>query len=167
MPGPETPPPAQPIGSRAEFVAALHAALAQALQRRARSMVWVDADFAGWPLDDPAWLRTLTEWIRLPARQLVLVGHSFDHVVRRRSRFNTWHRLWSHAVFGCVPQEGVDDELPCLLVVQGGPTVRLVDAERWRGHSEADPAVARLWGERVDALLQRCVPALPATTLGL
>ena len=60
-PCPSAPAPTGAIDSRGAFEASLHEALAAALAQRARRMVWVDPDFAGWPLDDAVWLQRLIE----------------------------------------------------------------------------------------------------------
>jgi hypothetical protein len=156
----------QTIASRSAFVAALHDAIAQALARRARRMVWVDADFADWPLDDPQLLQRLTDWLRLPQRQLQLLGADFEGV-RRRARFTACYRLWSHAISAHGPAQDDAAMLPCLLLADDTLLVQLLDKSRWRGWATTEPPELRAWRERTDALLQRSVPAFAATTLGL
>jgi hypothetical protein len=154
------------IDSRAEFVAALHEAVALALARRARRMLWVDADFAEWPLDDTTLLARLTQWLRLPQRQLVLLALHYDDV-RRRARFVAWYRLWAHAVAAYSPAAEDAVALPCVLLAEGATSVQLVDPVHWRGWITASAVQERQWRERLDALLQRSMPAFAATTLGL
>lgn len=157
----------RPIDSRADFVAAVHDAVDQALARGARRMLWGDKDFAEWPLDDPALLQRLTHWLRLPQRQLLLLAHDFDGLVRSRARFVAWYRLWSHGVGACSPAPDEPLELPCVLLAEGTVLVHLLDPERWRGWVATDAALLRQWRDQIDALLQRSAPAFPATTLGL
>ena len=159
---------ASAIVSRRDFVDALLGAVQSALTQRARRMVWVDPDFAEWPLDDPLLLEVLTQWLRLPQRRLVLLAESFDDVSRRCSRFLTWYRLWAHAVNAFSPEPGDPrSELPSLVLVEDTSLVHLVDREHWRGRITLEPAALRLCRDRVDALLQRSDPAFPASTLGL
>ena len=155
------------IGSRADFVAAVRAAVDAARDGGARTMVWADADFAAWPLEDVDLLQSLTDWVRLPKRRLVLVARSFDAVQRDAPRFVAWRRLWSHAVDAFTPAAGNDDELPCLLLVGSVRSIHLFDPQRWRGRAGDDPAEVRGWADRIDAFLQRCEPAFAPTTLGL
>jgi hypothetical protein len=154
------------IDSRSAFVAALHDATAQALARRARRMVWVDADFADWPLDDPDLLQRLTDWLRLPQRRLQLLAIDYEGV-RRRARFMACYRLWSHAVSAHGPAQDDVATLPCLLLADDTTLVQLLDKTRWRGWIASDAAALQACRERTDALLQRSAPAFPVTTLGL
>jgi hypothetical protein len=157
----------RPIESRADFVAAVHDTVSLALARATRRMVWVDADFAEWPLDDPALLQALTDWVRLPQRQLVLLAAGYDDLRRRRARFTAWVRLWSHAVISCSPSQDDVAELPCVLLAEGAGLVHLLDPVHWRGWASSDAVQQREWRDRIDAFLQRSTPAFPVTTLGL
>lgn len=155
------------IDSRGAFVAALHQALETALTQRARRMLWVDRDFADWPLDDEAWLQRLGDWLHLPQRRLLLLADGFEDLRQRRPRFVANYRLWSHAIAAYSPASDDTADLPSLLLAEGAVLVQLLDRNHWRGWSSSEPATLRLWSERVDALLQRSEPAFPATTLGL
>jgi len=156
-----------PIESRGEFLAALHDAVDRAVTRGARRMVWVDADFAEWPLEDPALLQRLTDWLRLPQRQLVLLAADYGDMRRRRARFVAWYRLWSHAINAYGPSPDDVAELPCVLWAERAALVFLLDPLRWRGWAVSDALAQRQWRDRIDAILQRSQPAFPATTLGL
>ena len=162
----DTPPQEHAIDSRRAFVAAVHELLDQALARRARRMLWVDVDFADWPLDDAGLLQRLTEWLRLPQRQLQLLASDYAPL-GRRAAFVTCRRLWSHAISAYAPDEEEAAQLPCLLLAEHTQLLHLPDKTHWRGFSSSEPAALRLWRERADALLQRAVPAFPVTTLGL
>lgn len=153
--------------TRADFVAAIVRAPAYATAAGARRMLWVDPDFADWPLDDPALLQGLTDWLRLPQRRLVLLAIDFSRVARERPRFMAWYPYWTHAVQAVAPDVAEVAELPAVLVVEPAAALELVDRRRWRSHWDEDAARTRIWTEQLDALLQRCAPALPATTLGL
>ncbi len=166
-PCPSAPAPTGAIDSRGAFEASLHEALAAALAQRARRMVWVDPDFAGWPLDDALWLQRLGEWLRLPQRRLLLLASDFEALRPRCPRFVAGYRLWTHAITACSPLPEDAVELPSLLLADGAALVQLLDKDHWRGWSSNEPALLRLGQERIDALLQRSQPAFAATTLGL
>jgi hypothetical protein len=151
------------IDSRGAFVSAVHEAVELALARRARRMLWVDDDFADWPLDDPALLQRLTDWLR----QLVLLANDYEDLRRRRARFVACYRLWSHAISAHGPAEDDAAQLPCLLLADRTLLVQLLDKTHWRGWTSNEPASLRAWQERTDALLQRSAPAFAVTTLGL
>jgi len=155
------------IGTRSEFVAAVHQALELAQAQRARRMVWADTDFANWPLDDAALLQRLVDWLRLPQRQLLLLAADYEDLRRRHARFTAMYGLWSHAIVARAPAQDEAAPLPCLMLAGGTAAVHLMDTEHWRGWISADAGVLRRWQERADALLQRSEVAFPVTTLGL
>jgi hypothetical protein len=155
------------IDSRSAFAAAVNDALDAALEQRARRMVWVDADFADWPLDDASVLQRLADWLRLPQRRLVLLANDFEALRLRRPRFVAHYRLWSHAIAAFTPAQDTPVELPGLLLVDDVRLLQLFDKAPWRGDTSSEPATLRAAVERVDAWLQRSEPAFPATTLGL
>jgi hypothetical protein len=157
----------QTIGARGEFVAAVLRAVECAIERSARSMLWVDGDFSEWPLEDAALLGALANWLRLPQRHLVLLATRFDDISRRRARFVAWHRAWSHAISAFSPAEADAKDLPTLLLVEGAAYVHLLDPAQWRGRLSFDSAQERLWRDNLDVVLQRSEAAFPATTLGL
>jgi hypothetical protein len=163
---PASPPP-PPFSSRTEFTAALHWALRTSVAQQARRIVWVDADFAEWPLDDPVWHELLAGWLRLPQRRLVLLAATYDHMPRRHPRFTAWRRLWSHAIETWSPDDGATDTLPTLAIDDVAVCVHLIDALQWRGRASFNPRTARPWCDRVDVVLQHSSPAFPASELGL
>jgi hypothetical protein len=160
----ETPP---SITSKADFAEAVSWALHTSVAAGARRIVWVDADFADWPLDDPALLEALTAWLRLPARRLVLLARDYAGVPRQHPRFVAWRRTWSHAIEAWTPADGAAGDLPVLVLDDGAVSVHVIDPQRWRGRAQVDPRATRLWRDEVDALLQRCETAFPVNTLGL
>ena len=159
-----TPP---PIGSRAEFVAALQWGFAQAIAGGARRIVCIDADFAEGPLDAPALHAALTGWLRQPQRRLVLLAADFAELPRRQPRFVAWRALWSHAIEAWSPAEGERVDLPTLLLDDRAVSVQLHDAVHWRGRAELDARSVQRWRDPLDALLQRSQPAFPVNSLGL
>ncbi|MBN8508572.1 MAG: hypothetical protein J0L57_08175 [Burkholderiales bacterium] len=132
-----------------------------------RRLRWVDADFADWPLDDEGLLQGLGRWLRLPQRELLLLGADFETVAQRRPRFMAWYRDRTHAVHAWTPLAAEDRELPTLLLIDGAAALQVFDRRHWRARWGAGAAEVQPWGHQIDALLQRCAPALAATTLGL
>ena len=155
------------IGSRADFVAAVHWGFEQAIAGGALRIVCVDPDFAEWPFDDVVVLQRLTDWLKQPGRRLVLLARRYDELPRRQPRFVAWRRLWAHAIEAWSPQDGDAVELPTLLFDDQRVSVQLIDDTHWRGRAEIDARVARLWGERIDAVLQRSEASFAANALGL
>jgi hypothetical protein len=153
------------LGSRAGFTAALVWGFAEAIAGGARRIVCVDADFADWPFDDAALHGRLSVWLRGGQRRLVLLASSFDEMRRRHPRFVQWRRDWSHAVEAWSPPEG--DSLPTVLFDDRATSVEIFDREHWRGRASSDARAARLWRERIDAVLQRSEASFPVNSLGL
>jgi hypothetical protein len=155
------------IDTRAGFAAAVHEGVGAALSGGVRRMFWADADFGDWPLDDPALLQSLANWLRLPQRQLVLLAGSYDLLSRQRPRFAAQYRLWAHAIQACAPADDELATLPSILLAEPALAVQLIDPIRWRGRVIVDAEELRQWHDRIDAILQRATPAFAATTLGL
>jgi hypothetical protein len=160
----ETPP---TIHSRSAFADALRWAFARAVRRHARHIVCIDPHFADWPLDDAALLESLTQWLKTPQRRIVLLADSYDEMARRHPRFVRWRGDWVHAVDAQVPADEDRGELPRVWVDDDSTSVELIDAVHWNGHAMTDSRVARLWRERIDALLQRSQPGMPLYRTGL
>ena len=155
------------IQTRADFAAAIHWAVRAAAERGARQMVWVDPDFADWPLNEPALHEALAAWLATPRRRLLLLAEHYDVMPQRHPRFVAWRRNWSHAI---EPRVQADDEsggLPTLLIDDGPVFVQLLDRVRWRGRCALDKHQASHWREQIDALLQRSPPGFAVSQLGL
>jgi hypothetical protein len=155
-----------PIGSRAEFLDAVRAALARAEAEGAREIVLVDPNFADWPLNERTVIDSLSRWID-SSRLLVVIAHSFDEIARRQLRFVEWRRQWAHAVQCRNDPDLEAEQIPTLLLVPGQTCVRVLDRIRYRGTVSNRPIDLTESRETVDALLQRSVEAFPVTTLGL
>lgn len=129
--------------------------------------VWlVDPDFDAWPLSDVDVIDAMSAWMRTGGRRMTWIGADFEAVERRHPRLARWRRLYAHAIDAYRPAEGEQVDWPCWLIVERTALV-LDDRERWRGRTVSEPARLREMGEAADALLQRCEPAWPGTTLGL
>ena len=68
----------------AGFQQAVLKAVDAALARGTRSLLCVDRDFAGWPLDDPTLLDALSGWLRRPGRRLILLADQAQRRYRLR-----------------------------------------------------------------------------------
>lgn len=155
------------IDTRESFADAVRWGFDHALAQSARSLMLVDASFEHWPLDDVQVLQTLTQWARLPGRQLTLLAARFDEVPRRQPRFTAWRKDWAHTIRALQAPPEFAADLPTVLLDDRQLTVHLVDAVNWRGRAALDPRARLLWQEKIDVVLQRSEPAFAATTLGL
>ena len=154
------------IASRADFHAAVRAALAMAAEQSAREICVVDPTFEDWPLNERGIVESLGRWAQA-RRRFIVFGHDFDEMARRAPRFDTWRRQWSHIVQCRADPELEAAQVPTLLFVSGVIGVRLLDRVRYRGTVSARPVDHVECRETIDALLQRSVEAFPPTTLGL
>ena len=155
------------IQTRADFAAAIHWAVRAAAERGARQMVWVDPDFADWPLNEPALHGVLTAWLVTPRRRLLLLAEHYDALPRSHPRFVAWRRNWAHAIEPRIQPDDESGGLPTLLIDDGAVFVQLRDRVRWRGHCALDKRQASHWREQIDALLQRSPPGFAMSQLGL
>ena len=160
-------PPLSALRSQADFEAGLSWAVGHALATRARQMTWLDPDFVAWPLDDEALLEALTAWLRLPQRRLVLLARQYAGLERQHPRFVAWRRTWAHAVEAWAPSEGVEVQMPTLLLDDARLCLQIFDSVHWRGRLSLDERAVRQWRDEIDALLQRCEAAFPVHHLVL
>jgi hypothetical protein len=152
------------IEGRKDWLAALQAAVEEAALHE-RELCLVDANFEGWPLDDPRVLAGLVAFAKKPLRRVLMVAANFDQVSVHHPLFTRWRRDWSH-VIDCHQTDVEMSQVPTL-VLAGGRSVHLDAPALWRGHVLHDEKQRRDWREVVDALLQRSEPGFAATTLGL
>lgn len=155
------------IQGPADFAAALQATLEAALARNARTLCWVDPDFAFWPLDRPAMIDTLGPWLRRPGRRLVLLAERYDRLERKHPRFTQWRRDWSHVIDTREPGDVAAADLPCCVLDDGPTLLTLWQRDPPLGRAAQDAAQAAAAREQIDAVLQRSVPAWPLRPLGL
>jgi len=154
------------VSSCSDFVALARESLSSLHTSSGRGVTLVDADFSPWPLDDPAVVGAPGSWIQLPGRRLCLVGARFDVVERRQPRFAAWRKPFAHAVECLTPADVGPSDMPSLLLLDDG-YLELLDRERWQARQSSERRSWVLQRERIDALLTRCEPAWPVTTLGL
>jgi hypothetical protein len=155
------------IDSRQAFHEAVQWTLRAADAREARSLCWVDPDFADWPLDDPALLDLLTRWLQRPQRRLVMLAANYEGMARDHARFSAWRPAWSHAVEPRTPGQGLAIDLPTVMLDDGPVSLQLHDRVHWRGRAAVDPVQAHAIREAIDAALQRSEGAWPVRPLGL
>jgi hypothetical protein len=164
--GPSQSPTEAILASRDDFQRALLAGLSEADDAGSALLWFSDADFAAWPLGQPALIDALTRWVGA-RRRLVLLAADYEGLASRHPRWHRWRRHWSHAVECRRVAEELAATVPTMLLVPQRVAVRLHDPRRHRGRvlrAEADLAAC---AQQLDALSQRSEGALPVTTLGL
>jgi hypothetical protein len=161
---PTSPSNARRIEGRREWLAALRAALAHAVDHE-REVVLVDAHFEGWPLDDAEVLQHLLAFSKKPLRRVLMVAARFDAVPVHCPLFTRWRRDFGH-VISCHQTDVEASQVPSLLLA-GPHSVHLSVPTLWRGHWLHNDKDRRDWRDVVDVLLQRSEPGFAPTTLGL
>jgi hypothetical protein len=155
------------IDSRTSFRDQLARSVVGAAIEGRRELIWVDADFADWPLDNAQVLDAITRWARRPERRFLMVASSFDDVPRRHPRFTQWRRTWAHRI-DCRVAAAVDtSEMPSLMLAGDLYSLQLMDRNVWRGRWLDDEADQRAWREVVEAILTRAEGGFAANVLGL
>jgi hypothetical protein len=155
------------VESPREFQEAVRRIIYHAIQAEAREMVWVSPDFLDWPLEDAALLAALSQWARRPGVRLRWMAAEFEALRRHRPRLVRWRQTWAHVLDCGAPADIPPPDLPTLLLVPGHALLQLFDTVHVRGRVTTErPDLGRA-ALQVDALLQRSVPAFPATTLGI
>lgn len=155
------------ITTPAEFADAVQESFEAALARETRTLLWVDPDFVRWPLDRPGLIEGLGAWLRRPGRRLTLLGGRFDRLERAHPRFSQWRVHWMHAIDAREPSDLPGEDLPTLLLDDGPTVLQLWDRELPRGRAGQDAAAAATARDRIDAPLQRSIPAWASKPLGL
>ena len=155
------------IDSPATLAAGVQAALEAAVARNARQLLWVDPDFALWPLDRSALIDTLGPWLRRPGRRLVMLAGRYDRLERAHPRFTQWRSDWSHAIEARAPSDTPGAELPTLVLDDGPTLLTLWERDPPRGRASQSAAEAAAAREQIDAVLQHSVSAWPLRPLGL
>ena len=88
---------AGPFSGPTEFAELIRRALVSAAQEGWSSMVWSDPNFEDWPLGERAVIESLQTWAR-GGRQLVMLAHNYDSVLRHKPRLVSWRSAWDHIV---------------------------------------------------------------------
>jgi hypothetical protein len=154
------------LSGRSELLDAVRQLLLELPEQAPRRVVLLDTEFGDWPIDEPDVLEALSNWARPPGRQLLLIGLDFAALARQRPRFGSWRRAWTHRVDVWRPGDLTGPGLPAWLLA-GHLAIEWLDRQHWRGRRVTEPAALRAMDEATDAILQRCEPAWPVTTLGL
>lgn len=144
----------------------LFLALPQVPTGAGRDLWMVGEWFEAWPLDEPAVLDALSQWIKPAGRRLHIAGGDFEAVQRRHPRFATWRRDRGHLIDAWQPAQTERVVLGPLLLAPH-QALELLEVERWSARSVRDPSALRALRDGVAALLHRCESGWPVTTLGL
>lgn len=125
-----------------------------------------DAAFEGWPLDEPAVLQALTDWLRPAGRHLQIVAQDFAAVQRQHARLSRWRREWAHKITALQPLEPAAGLVP-VHWLDRQQALAWLDRDHWRARLLTEPLALQQARLQIDVLLQRCAPAWPVHVVGL
>lgn len=166
---PETNPPVVlPSGrfaGREAFAQLVRDALACAAQQGWREIIFSDATFEDWPLNERLVADSLHAWSR-PGCRLVMLANRYDAVLRNQARFVSWRKTWSHIITCRVHRNLDPPDFPSVL---WSPVwaLRRLDLVHSTGTCGAEPDRRVQIRETLDELNRNSSPGFPASTLGL
>jgi hypothetical protein len=148
-----------------EFRSLMTVAVAAAAREGWREMVWSDADFADWPLQEREFVEQLNQWSR-QGRRLIMIAHHYDSVVRLKAKFVDWRVRWDHIIECRMCKNLVADEFPSIF---WSPAwfVHRINTQRSSGVSGVDLARRGLIRSQLDECYRQSTAGFPASTLGL
>jgi hypothetical protein len=160
----------------AAFKAALYRSVRLAAESGWAEMVWIDPDFAGWPLGEREFVEALNAWAA-PQRKLVLVARDYRHLIREHARFVEWRKAWSHLIEAWDVDASVSvQQFPSVLLgTARAPSaeherhwvMQRIDRERMRGVALFDTSRHKALHELHEELITRSKVGFPAFSLGL
>ena len=147
------------------FAQIVRVSLERAAKEGWPTMVWSDASFAEWPLGERAVAESLQAWAG-SGRQLVMLAHSYNSMLRYQPRFVTWRKTWDH-IIECRVCKTIDaSEMPSALWSPQW-AMRRLDFVRSTGVAGLEPSRRVLLKEELDECRRQSAPGFSATTLGL
>lgn len=127
---------------------------------------WHEPLLADCPMDEPALLEALGHWLRPRGRQLVVVAQDFEGFARHYPRFTQWRRAWTHGIQALQPEQAAPvTSVPLWLDAQRA--LEWLEPSLWRARMVSSPQRLQTMHAEYDVLMQQCVHAWPANTLGL
>lgn len=153
------------FAGREEFRQRVRDALACAARDGWPQLILSDATFEDWPLGESAVAESLRAWSRA-GRQITVLAHRYDEVIRQHARFVNWRIQWSH-IIECRRCTAVDAQGFPSAIWSPSWVMRRLDLERSTGVSGTEPDRRVLLREELEACLRQSSPGFPASTLGL
>lgn len=164
----QQPAPARPSGrfaGREAFARYVREALACAAHEGWKELVFVDADFADWPLHEREVIDSLRQWAKA-GRRFVMLARNFEGVRRDKPRFVAWRGTWGHLI-ECRVVRGSDRADSASLLWSPAWALRRLDLQRSTGVCSDDARLRVEVREVIDELLLHSSPGFPASVLGL
>lgn len=150
---------------REAFRARVREGVLRAAEERWREMIFSDADFEDWPLNERPVVEALGSWIR-HAQGFTVLAQRYDKVLRLHPLFTEWRKFWSHKIEGRVCAIRDPQDLPSA-VWSPVWTLQRFDTVRCGGMAGSEPERRMVLRESIDECLRRSSVGFPSSTLGL
>ncbi len=153
------------FAGRKDFQQLIRDAIAQAADEGWREMIWMDLNFADWPLGERSVEASLQAWSET-GRKLTIVAKRFDTVISMHHRFVSWRKQWSHIIEARSVSSASDEEFPSVILAPNWAMHRLQPAlcKGVAGYEAKRRVDLR---ELTNEWLAISSPAFASTTLGL
>lgn len=150
---------------REAFRQRVRAAILAAANERWRELVFSDADFEDWPLNERPVIEALGTWVR-QSQGLVMLARRYDGVVRTHPLFTEWRKFWSHKIECRQCAQADAQDLPSALWAPAW-NVQRMNTVSGGGISGTDPERQVVLRQTLDEWIKRSTAGFPATSLGL
>ena len=153
------------FAGRQVFAQQVRDALDCAADQGWRELIFSDASFEDWPLNERSVADALQAWSKAGRRFVMLANH-YDAVLRQHARFVSWRTKWSHIVECHLCRQLDPADFPSIL---WSPvwSMRRLDLVHSIGTCGTDPERGVQMREMLDELWRNSSPGFPASTLGL
>lgn len=150
---------------REAFAQLVRNALMAAAQQNWREIVFSDATFEDWPLQERAVADSLQAWSK-SGRRFVMLASRYDAVLRSQARFVSWRKKWDHIIECRVCRHLDSTDFPSAIWSPAW-ALRRLDLFHCTGVCGAEPERRVRVRETLDEMLLGSSPGFPASTLGL
>ena len=140
-------------------------ALQTASQQGWKQMVWCDVNFEDWPLREKIVVDALYAWAQR-GRQLTMLAHNYDSVLRYQPRIVTWRKTWGHIVDCRLCKQIEVDKFPSILWSPAWVMQRR-EVDTCTGFASSDVQKRVQLQEILRECQRHSSPGFPATVLGL
>ena len=139
--------------------------LQSASQQGWQQMVWCDVNFEDWPLREKVVVDALYAWAQR-GRQLTMLAHSYESVVRYQPRMVAFRKSWGHIV-DCRLCKQVDVAKFPSIMWSPVWAVKRTEFDSCSGFATSDVRKRVQLQEELRESQRHSSPGFPATVLGL
>lgn len=150
---------------RIAFAKLIRTALACAARDGWPEIIFSDATFEDWPLNELSVFNSLQAWSK-PGRHMVILATRYDEVQRQHARFVNWRKTWGHLLDCRVSGKTAPSDFPSVLWSQSWFMQR-VEMRYSAGICGFERERLVQLREMLDETIRNSSPGFAASTLGL